>query len=295
MLLEELKTFITVVEHQNFTKAAKELNLAQPTVSLHIKNLESELNVPLLVRSHRTFHVTPEGELLYERAIQLLKLAEKTKEEILWKHQEVSGKLRISASYTIGEYLLPEVLTVLHQKFPHLQAEVTIENTEDVETAVRELRCDVGCIEGSVPAKELIIKPFMFDELILVAVNTHPLAKLDHVELADLQSAHWIMREKGSGTRQFTDYLLRSIGQVNPSCTIFGSNEGVKQALLSGLGIAAVSVYTAKRALDRGELVPLKVDVISQKRVFSTLHSPLMGEKRHVEVFIKELKMMYGD
>lgn len=271
------------------------MNLAQPTVSLHIKNLECELNVALLVRSNKTFHVTPEGELLYERAIQLLKLAEKTKEEIWWKHYEVSGQLRIAASYTIGEYLLPEVLTKLHQKFPHLQVEVTIENTEDVESAVRELRCDIGCIEGSVPAKELIIKPFMYDELILVAVNTHPLAKRDHVDLADLQAAHWVMREKGSGTRQFTDYLLRSIGQVNPSCTIFSSNEGVKQAVLSGLGIAAVSVYTAKRALERGELVTLQVDVAPQKRVFSTLHSPLMGEKRHVEVFVKELKAMYGD
>lgn len=294
MLLEELRTFVAVIDYKNFTKAGQALNIAQPTVSLHIKNLEAELEVPLLIRSNKTFFITQEGELLYERANQLLQLAEKTKEEILWQHQKLSGSLRIAASYTIGESILPEVVTSLRHKFPKLHVEVMIENTEEVESAVRELRCDIGCIEGSVPARELNIQPFMYDELIVVAVHTHPLAQRDHVDLADLQTAHWVMREKGSGTRQFTDYLLRSIGQINPSCTIFSSNEGVKQAVLSGLGIAAVSAHTAKRALDRGELVQLNVDVSPQKRSFSTLLSPLMGNKRHVEVFLEELKSMYG-
>lgn len=289
MLLEELRTFVAVVDCKNFTRAGKALNLAQPTVSLHIKNLESALHVPLLVRRNKTFHITQEGQLLYERAMQLLQLAAQTKEDLLSLHDEVSGMLRVAASYTIGESILPDVLTRLRAKYPNLHVEVSIGNTVEVETAVRELRADLGCVEGSVEAKELIVEPFMTDELLVVAASKHPLAQQERVTTDDLQNAHWIMREKGSGTRQYSDYLLRSIGQRKPSYTVIGSNEGVKQAVLSGLGIAAISVHTAKRPLGRGEIVPLNCETIPLKRSFSILRSPLSDEKKHISAFIEEL------
>lgn len=290
MQLEELKTFVTVVNEKNFTRAGIKLNIAQPTVSLHIRNLEEQLNVPLLVRSNKSFHITPEGQLLYERAMQLLNLAEETKEEILWLHQEVSGKLRIAASYTIGESIIPEVLAHLHSQYPKIFVEVSIANTEDVEKAVRELRCDVGCIEGRITSNDVTITPFMEDELILVVAASHPFARYPSIDSSVLEHAHWVLREKGSGTRQYTDFLLRSIGQLKPSCTIIGSNEGVKQAVLHGLGIAAVSYHTVKKELERGELVVLNADVLPQHRIFSTLHSTLLEEKRIVQVFLEALQ-----
>ncbi|WP_188006769.1 LysR family transcriptional regulator [Sporosarcina sp. ANT_H38] len=290
MQLEELKTFVAVIEKKNFTKAGESLNISQPTVSLHIKHLEEELKTPLLIRANKTFHITSAGEVLYERAIQLLHLAEQTKEEILWQHNKVSGILRIAASYTIGESVLPPILTRLHYKYPELHVEVAIVNTEDVEIAVRDFRSDVGCIEGSVHEKGLIIQPFMEDELILVAASGHPLVSIHHSKATSLQTSHWVMREKGSGTREYTDYLLQSIGNIQPSKTVIGSNEGVKTAVLCGLGIAAVSVHTVKDELSSGRLVQLKIDVPSQKRIFSTLCSPLMAEKKHVAVFLEELQ-----
>ena len=125
-------------------------------------------------------------------------------------------------------------MTRLHLKYPDLHVEVTIENTEDVETAIREFRCDVGCIEGTVRAEGLVIQPFMEDELILVAASSHQLAGTKSLKASDLQSSHWVMREKGSGTREYTDYLLQSIGPVQPAKTVFSSNEGVKRAVLCG-------------------------------------------------------------
>lgn len=290
MLIDELKTFITVVDMRNFTKAGEALHVSQPTVSLHIKHLEAELKSPLLIRTNKTFQITPAGELLYERAKQLLHLAEQTKEEILWQHHKVSGILRISASYTIGESVLPKILTQLHRKYPDLHVEVEIVNTEDAEIAVREFRSDVGCIEGSLRAEGLIIRPFMEDELILVAAIEHPLTKIHQLKAAHLQSTHWVMREKGSGTREYTNYLLQSIGNVKPSKTVISSNEGVKKAVLCGLGIAAVSVHTVESELERGALVQLKVDIPSQKRTFAALYSPLLAEKRHIAVFLEELQ-----
>lgn len=290
MQLEELKTFVAVIEKKNFTRAGESLNISQPTVSLHIKHLEEELKAPLLIRANKTFHITSAGEILYERAIQLLHLAQQTKEEILWQHNKVSGILRIAASYTIGESVLPAILTRLHNKYPELHVEVTIVNTVDVEISVREFRSDVGCIEGSVQEKGLIIQPFMEDKLIVVAASGHPLVSMHHPKGEGLQTSHWIMREKGSGTREYTDYLLQSIGNIQPSKTVIGSNEGVKKAVLCGLGIAAVSVHTVKDELSSGRLVQLNIDVPSQKRIFSTLYSPLMAEKKHVAVFLEELQ-----
>lgn len=291
MLLDELKTFVAVIEMRNFTKAGEFLNVSQPTVSLHIKHLEEELKSTLLIRANKTFHITPAGDLLYKRAKQLLHLAEQTKEEILWQRNKVSGTLRIAASYTIGESVLPKILLDLRKKYPELQTEIAIENTEGVELAVRELRCDVGCIEGSVHGEGLLIHPFMQDELILVASKCTVWSKKINVSLEDLQSAHWVMREKGSGTREYTEYLLQSIGHVKPSRTVISSNEGIKQSVLCGLGIAAVSIHSVKEELLRGELVKLNTAIPIQKRTFATLVAPIMIEKRHVTLFLEALSL----
>lgn len=289
MQLEELKTFVEVKSVKSFTKAAQNLNISQPTASLHIKNLETELNTPLFIRTKKTFHSTPAGQLLYQRAQQLLKLAEQTKEEILWQHKEVNGILRIAASYTIGESVIPEIVVAFNKKFPDLQFEITIKNTEEVELAVRDLKCDVGFIEGTVKATELLIQPFKKDQLILVSSNKHPFARKPTIEINELLYTHWIMREKGSGTREYTDYLLQAIGNVAPSKTIISTNEGIKQILLNGLGIAVVSMSTVRNELARGELVKLNTDLEPLERTFAVLTTPLMSEKKHVQVFVDEL------
>lgn len=289
MQLDELKTFIAVADFKNFTRAAKHLNMSQPTVSLHVKHLEEELHTILFMRDKKAFHITPAGELLYKRATQLLHLSVQLKEEILWQHKEVIGVLRIAASYTIGESVLPEIIVQLNNKHPNLQLEISIENTIEVESAVRELRCDVGLIEGTIKPYELTIQPFMEDELILVASSQHALGNKQTISKADLLGAHWVMRENGSGTREYTDYLHQAIGHLQPSRTIISSNEGVKQIILNGLGIAAVSVHTVKDELKQGRLIKLDADIVPQTRTFSVLSSPLMSNQQNVKVFLEEL------
>lgn len=292
MQIEELKTFIAVADFKNFTRAAKHLNMSQPTVSLHIKRLEEELHTSLFMRAKKTFHITAAGELLYERAVQLLQLMQQTKEEILWQHKEVVGVLRVAASYTIGESVLPKVLVQLNTNHPNLQIEISIVNTKEVESSVRELRCDIGLIEGTINLRGLAIQPFMEDKLILVVSNQHPFATNPPSTMEDLLHAHWVTREKGSGTREYTEYLLQTLGHVKPSKTIITSNEGVKQTVLNGLGIAAVSIHTVKDELEQGRLVKLNVDITPQTRTFSVLSSPLMVNQQNVKVFLQELKLL---
>lgn len=265
--------------------------MSQPTVSLHIKHLEEELHTVLFMRAKKDFYITPAGELLYKRATQLLQLAAQTKEEILWQHKEVIGVLQIAASYTIGESVLPEVIVQLNKKYPNLQLEISIKNTLQVESAVRELRCDIGLIEGTVKSRELTIQPFMNDELILIASCQHPLSNKQSITKVDLLHAHWVMREEGSGTREYTDYLQQAIGHVKPSRTIISSNEGVKQIVLNGLGIAVVSIHTVKNELKQGRLIKLKANIPAQTRTFSVLSSPLMSNQQNIKVFLEELNI----
>ncbi len=287
MLLEQLKTFTEVAERKNFTKAGEALNLAQPTVSLHIRQLEEEFGTPLFIRSRKQFSITPAGRLLYEKARQLLALAEETKEDMMRQSGELTGTLTVAASYTIGEYVLPRLLENLLAAHPKLEVIISISNTEEVEAKVREFRCDVGCIEGTVRLDGLTAVPFMEDELIVVCGTGHPLARMADVSPEELQQARWITREEGSGTREHTDHLLRSLGHVKPARMIIGSNGGVIQAVVAGLGVAAVSVHAAKDGLETGQLVQLDAHLPPQKRTFSILHAPAMAGHAAVSAFLK--------
>ncbi|WP_213423984.1 LysR family transcriptional regulator [Bhargavaea massiliensis] len=287
MLLEQLRTFTEVAERRNFTKAGEALNLAQPTVSLHIRQLEEEFGTALFIRSRKQFSITPAGQLLYERARQLLTLAEETKEDMMRQSGELTGTLTIAASYTIGEYVLPRLLEDLLAAHPKLEVIISISNTEEVEAKVREFRCDVGCIEGTVRLDGLTAVPFMEDELIVVCGTGHPLAGKADVTPEDLQQARWITREEGSGTREHTDHLLRSLGHVKPGRMIIGSNGGVIQAVVAGLGIAAVSVHAAQDGLETGRLVQLDANIPPQKRTFSVLHAPAMQGHAAVSAFLE--------
>lgn len=287
MLLEQLKTFTEVAERKNFTKAGEALNLAQPTVSLHIRQLEEEFGTPLFIRSRKQFSITPAGRLLYEKARQLLALAEETKEDMMRQSGELTGTLTVAASYTIGEYVLPRLLEDLLAAHPKLEVIISISNTEEVEAKVREFRCDIGCIEGTVRLDGLTAVPFMEDELIVVCGTGHPLARMADVSPEELQQARWITREEGSGTREHTDHLLRSLGHVKPARMIIGSNGGVIQAVVAGLGVAAVSVHAAKDGLETGQLVQLDAHLPPQKRTFSILHAPAMAGHAAVSAFLK--------
>lgn len=287
MLLEQLKTFTEVAERKNFTKAGEALNLAQPTVSLHIRQLEEEFGTPLFIRSRKQFSITPAGRLLYEKARQLLALAEETKEDMMRQSGELTGTLTVAASYTIGEYVLPRLLENLLAAHPKLEVIISISNTEEVEAKVREFRCDIGCIEGTVRLDGLTAVPFMEDELIVVCGTGHPLARMADVSPEELQQARWITREEGSGTREHTDHLLRSLGHVKPARMIIGSNGGVIQAVVAGLGVAAVSVHAAKDGLETGQLVQLDAHLPPQKRTFSILHAPAMAGHAAVSAFLK--------
>ncbi len=290
---DALKTFIAVVEEQNFTRAAEKLSISQPSVSVHVKNLEMEFQTQLFIRSPKTLKITPSGEILYDRAKQMVQIYENTKRDIYEQQHTIKGNLNIAASFTIGEYIIPPLLVDLYNEYPNLNFTVTIGNTNEVVKLVQLFHADIGLIEGNTEEKDVIVKPFMEDELTIIAPPTHPLKDKKKLLIDDLQNETWISREPGSGTREYVEHVIRTNGlQVNDLITI-SSNQGVKETVINGLGISALSTCTVKRELEQGDLIEIKPLRENLRRKFSYVLSPISDEKKLISIFLKALEVKY--
>jgi len=286
---DALKTFVTLAEVKNFTKTAELLLMSQPSVSLHIKNLEKEFQTKLFQRSPKYLKITPSGEILYDRAKQMITIYEQTRQEILEQQNTIKGDLKIAASFTIGEYILPPLLLDLQNQYPELNLEVTIANTEEVVQSTRSHHVDIGLIEGQTNERELIVTPFLEDELFIVTSNQHPLVQKEETTIADLQNQQWIMRENGSGTREYFNHVVRSNGLKVKSLLTISSNQGIKETLINGLGISILSGSVVERDVKQNNLSIIKVKNQEFKRTLSYVLSPIMQEKKNVSIFIEAL------
>lgn len=289
MYYDALKTFITLADTGNFTRTAEKLHISQPSVSLHIKNLEKEFQTELFLRSPKSFQITPTGEILYNRAKQIITLYEQAKEDILEHHNAVRGKLIIGASFTIGEYILPAMLPVLQKKYPSLELHILIGNTDEIIESVRLFEADVGLIEGHSNDKELIAQPFMKDELFIASGPSHPLASRDEVTISELQDQAWIAREEGSGTREYFNHFIRSNGIRVKSLLTISSNQGIKESMVKGMGLSLLSRSVMEREIEHGDLSTIPLKGQNFTRTFSSIYSPIMKSKRTVEAFLESL------
>ncbi|GGM27672.1 HTH-type transcriptional regulator CysL [Paraliobacillus quinghaiensis] len=286
MQYDALKTFVTLIEVGNFTKTAEKLRISQPSVSLHLKNLEKEFETQLLDRSPKSFNLTPTGELLYNRAKQMLSIYEQAKRDILAHHNAISGSLKIGASFTIGEYILPGLLVELQEAYPNLTIEAVIGNTEEIVKSVRLLQVDIGLIEGQTNEKEIEVHPFMEDQLYLVASSNHAIAKIKNVSFSNLQNQLWVTREEGSGTREYLLHMIRSQGIKVDSFLTISSNQGIKETLMKGKGISLLSKSVIAREVTDGHLSIIPLTGHSFTRTFSCIYVPIMKQKKNVETFL---------
>lgn len=287
MQYDALKTFITLVEVNNFTKTSEILHISQPSVSLHIKNLEQEFQTTLFIRSPKLVQITPTGQILYERAKQIMAIYGAAREDILAHHHAIQGTLVIGASFTIGEYILPPILACLQQQFPQLELQVAIGNTDEIIQSAKLLHIDIGLIEGQSHDQELVIHPFMQDELFIVGASNHPLIEQSTITISELQQQNWVAREAGSGTRTYLDHLFRMNGLQVKSLLTISSNQGVKESVIQGLGYSLLSGCVIEREVKNGDMFVLPLEGHNFTRTFSYLYSPTMKNKRNVEALIE--------
>ncbi|MCI9069505.1 LysR substrate-binding domain-containing protein [Clostridium sp.] len=289
-MIEEFKTFIAVVDFKNFTKAAEYLNLSQPSVSTHIKNLEIIFGVTLINRSvkQKTISITESGYTLYKRAKEIINLLDVTFMDVKTLSTSIKGTIKIGASLTIGEYILPKFLAHFSNKYPDVDIEVKIENTSFIASELKKMKLDIGLIEGSVSSALFKQEYFLEDEMVLVAPFDSDL-KDKEIKLDNIQNRRWIAREEGSGTREYLDLFFAQNKIIPKSIMVLGSNLAVKEAVRNNLGLTITSKHIILEAESRNELTSLKLNN-DFRRSFSYIYPKELTLSKADHIFLEELK-----
>lgn len=265
--LRRLEVFTEVLKSGSTTQASMVLALSQSAVSAALSDLETQLSVRLFDRVGKRLVVNEHGRLLYPKAMALLEQASEI--EQLFKGE--SGALRIAASSTIGNYILPPMMAAYRRDFPVTPLELHVGNSHDVISAVAEFNADLGLIEGPCHMPELTTQTWLEDELVVFAAPDHPLLR-EPVTLARLAEAPWILRETGSGTREVVEHLLLSHLPHFDLVMELGNSEAIKHAVRYGIGISCLSRRVIEEQLSNGTLVEVPLPGINLHRSLYLIH-----------------------
>lgn len=264
-----LEAFQAVAQHRSFTRAALELHLSQSAVSQQIAALEIELGGPLFDRSQRRVRLTPAGAALLDRVDGILAGIAQARRAVAAARGAVEGDLRVSASRTVGTYLLPGPLAEIGRRHPALRLRVTIENSERVVAGLLAGAADVGYVEDEVDRPGVTVEPLLEDELVVVAPAGHRLARSPEIAPADLAAEPLILREPGSGTRRVAEQHLRAAGLPLEELRVaaeLSEIEAIKASVEAGLGVSILSRATLAKELALGTLVARPVAGLSIRR-----------------------------
>lgn len=245
MTLRHMKIYAAVFRHSSITQAAHELHLAQPSVSLAVRELETYYGIRLFERMGRRICPTEAGKEFYGYAVHIVSLFEDMEKRI--KNWDTLGTLRVGASITIGTHMLPILIRRFQQRFPDLTVEALVSNSSDIEQAILDNRIDIGLIETQPEGGDLCAIPFMQDSLCAIVAQNHPLAKAQSVTLAQLARYPFLMREKGSAGRELLDacfsVLQLSVHPVWES----SSTQAIVKGVAQGLGVAVLPYLLTER------------------------------------------------
>ena len=269
-----LQVFHTVARHLSFTKAADQLFMTQPAVTFQIKQLEDQFSVRLFERTHGRIALTAAGRLVMEYAERILSLSEEMEKRVAELTGATGGPLLVGASTTIAEFILPRILGEFKVSHPLVHVQLTVGNSEMIESRVADHGLDVGLIESPSHRPGLASEVCCQDELVVICPPTHRFARSSAVKPHELAGEPFVSREAGSGTREFTDQYLRRCKVAPEDLNVvmeLGSPEAIKGVVETGLGVSIVSraILAKERKLATLAVLPLEPRLI---RTFSFVY-----------------------
>ena len=291
-----LKVFYTVANRLSFTKAATELFVTQPAISKHIKELEEQYKIKLFDRNGSKILLTPAGEVLLEHTKSIFEYYRKIDFDMSALINERLGLLRVGASTTISQYIIPPLLAHFHQKLKEVRVSLLNGNTEQIESALIKQEIEIGIVEGQSKNKSIKYTEFLKDELVLVCNSAHFLSKLDYVTHEDLKKMNFLIREQGSGTLEVIEHALKPFGIRFSNLNIemqLGSTESIKSYLLNSDCVAFLSIHSIEKELKNKELTVLDVQNLSIERYFYIIS--LQGKQDALsDLFLKNIFNYYN-
>lgn len=270
-----LKVFITAARTLSFSRTAEQLFISQPAVSKHVRELESHYKVQLFTRRGSRLELTPAGETLLACAERLADDYRRMQYEMsLCAHAPV-GELRLGASTTIAQYLLPPILAKFTTRFAGVQVSMMSGNSDQVEHALGEHAIDLGMVESLSRRQGLHYTLFAPDELVLVARTGGPYARTDSITTDELREIPLVLREGGSGTLEVIKTALGRAGIRIPQLNIamrLASTEAIKAFVRNSDAMAIVSVISVVDELRSGVLRIIDLEDLPLRRDFAFVH-----------------------
>jgi LysR family transcriptional regulator, low CO2-responsive transcriptional regulator len=256
--MRQLRVFAAVAKHLSFARAAEELHLTQPAVSMQVKELEAAVSLPLFERAGRAVRLTTPGEYFLVYARRVLSTLKEADTVMSGLRGLQTGRMTIGMVST-AEYFLPRLVARFRAEHPAVQMRLAVGNREQLVRQLRENEVDLAVMGR--PPRDLDTRgePFAAHPLSIIASPEHKLAGRRAIAPKALEHEEFIVREPGSGTRAAMEHFFRDQRVSPPFAMEMTSNETIKQAVIANMGLAFVSLHTVGLELEAGQLVALRV------------------------------------
>nr|WP_237733806.1 LysR substrate-binding domain-containing protein [Vibrio fluvialis] len=292
--MKQLAVFEAVADCGSVSAAADKLALTQSATSMSLAQLEKMLGRPLFERQGKQMALTHWGMWLRPKAKKLLQDAQQIEMGFYDQHL-LSGEIRLGASQTPAEHLVPDLISIIDSDFPEIRIELGVKSTQGVIEGILDYKYDLGIIEGRCDDNRIHQEVWCRDHLTVVASAHHPFAKRDVVSLAQLEQAKWVLREHGSGTRKTFD---SSIHKLIADLDVWREYEHVpvlRSLVANGSYLTCLPYLDVERYIQSGQLVTLNVPELNMERTLSFVWRADMSENPLAECIKREgLRMMKG-
>jgi LysR family transcriptional regulator, low CO2-responsive transcriptional regulator len=290
LTLHQLRVFKAVADNLSFSQAAQGLRLSQPSVSYQVKELERVVGMDLLDRLGKHVALTQAGHLLYGYVRQTLNVIDEAAVALEELQGLERGSLKVGASTTVGIYVIPTALGAFKKLHPGIAISLEIGARGAVQEKVLRNELDLAVVGPALKDPDLVVLPFISDELVVIAPREHKLAKRRKLSLKDLEKEPFLMREEGSGTRFAVETAARKANVRLEVGMELGSNGAIKHGVESGLGLAILSRYAVGLEETAGNLTLLDVEGFPIRRQWNIVHLKRNRLARPVSAFIDFLR-----
>ena len=280
LTLRQMEIFLNVVSSGHLTNVAKEMKLSQSAVSMSIRELENILGRPVFDRINKKLVLNEVGRAFHKEVQPIFKKFSDIERE--FKNSENKGVIRVGASTTIVDYLMPSIICAYMSSYPEVKITLKEGNTQEIAKLIQEGSIDIGFVEGFVSGSDIIKEKIGVDELLVVTESEEIANK--KVSIEDLAERRWILREEGSGTREvFLDYIKEKVDDLNIFLEL-GHTESIKSILKKRDCLTCLSKISVDKELQAKTLFQVDVKDFACKRDFLMIHHK---DKYHSSLFEK--------
>lgn len=257
MTIKHMRIFLEVYRTQNMTKAAKILNMTQPAVTRAVKEVEIYYGLCLFERINRRLFITESGTRFYSHALHIMEAFDMMETEL--KSRDLSGTIHVGASITIGNYLLPQLTKEFQVKYPSRNVKVLVANGDRIQKKLLDNELDLAFIEGRTDHPDFVTKQVGSDRLVLITPPGHPVMQMEQVELEDLMSWPFLLREEGSTVRALIDSYFAVRGLTLHPLWESASTQAIVRAVSCGLGISFLPEQLAAADIRSGKVMTREI------------------------------------